>query len=378
MRPNPVALSAPPLTPSASMNLGARGTAFGHRGVESIIKGPTEVTSTSSPFFHSPFSPIMSSEHCGNNAGDNIEDASASAPPPPPSPNPTEVPAPPPNPGARWYVVFAGRRPGIYTDWHTAAAHVIGVPNSVYKKYRDYESALAAFQASQEASRANDVGEPEDNATPGNQRDHDDELAARLARMNVAPRSQPSVPRSPPSIPRPPPSIDSISVSFGNGGTHAGYSPAPSSHVHVDVGTTGREPPPYCARHGSPIPAVGTNSGRGHIASPTPTPFTRTVYPDASSSTSHGYDMSSGPSRHSPEGGSLHAPLRAITPLLNRSGASNGHPFFVVLNARRNGIFNAPWNVVSMLVVSQPRAIWRSFRTLEEASAWYWDQLADD
>ncbi|KAI0057517.1 hypothetical protein BV25DRAFT_1920106 [Artomyces pyxidatus] len=351
------------------MQLGAGGPVIGCRGAHDLFKtilGLMAVVDLLSSVPSSPFNMAPSDPH---DCSDRNSDAAESAPPPPPSPNPTEPAVPPPNPGGRWYVVFAGRRPGIYNDWHTAARYVIGVPNSVYKKYRDYEAALADFNASQEASQANVAG-ANDNTTHSGARDHldnhaiddrehDEDIAARMARMNMGGQRAPS--------------IDSISVSFNP----AHHAERPGSHVHVDLSTRSN-PPPYslCSRHRAPTHQAGINVGRGHAASPTPAPATNVSDGDAALSAGYGYDMSSGPSRHSPEGGSLYAPLRPLTPVQARAG--NGHPYFVVLNARQNGIFNAPWNVVSMLVVSRPRAIWRSFRTLEEASAWYWEQLAEE
>lgn len=46
---------------------------------------------------------------------------------------------------AKYYVVWAGREPGIYTSWASCAAQVQGVPGSEYKGFATPAEAAAAF-----------------------------------------------------------------------------------------------------------------------------------------------------------------------------------------------------------------------------------------
>ena len=45
------------------------------------------------------------------------------------------------------YVVFNGKKPGIYMSWHEASEHVLGVRNAIHKKYNNYDHALRDFNA---------------------------------------------------------------------------------------------------------------------------------------------------------------------------------------------------------------------------------------
>jgi hypothetical protein len=45
------------------------------------------------------------------------------------------------------YVVFYGKKPGIYSSWHEASEHVLGVRNAIHKKYNNYDHALRDFNA---------------------------------------------------------------------------------------------------------------------------------------------------------------------------------------------------------------------------------------
>jgi hypothetical protein len=49
------------------------------------------------------------------------------------------------------YVVFEDLNPGIYFTWHECSIQVLGVTNSRYKKYPNYEQALQAYNASLKA-----------------------------------------------------------------------------------------------------------------------------------------------------------------------------------------------------------------------------------
>ena len=45
-----------------------------------------------------------------------------------------------------WYVVFHGRRPGVYEDWGLCNAQVLGFTHSNYKKFKSAEQAINAYQ----------------------------------------------------------------------------------------------------------------------------------------------------------------------------------------------------------------------------------------
>ena len=45
----------------------------------------------------------------------------------------------------KYYVVFKGRRPGVYDDWPSCQMQVSGFSHSSYKSYNSKEEALMAF-----------------------------------------------------------------------------------------------------------------------------------------------------------------------------------------------------------------------------------------
>ena len=49
------------------------------------------------------------------------------------------------------YVVFKGKKSGIYMTWHECSEQVLVVKNSVYKKNNDYDHAVSDFTASCQA-----------------------------------------------------------------------------------------------------------------------------------------------------------------------------------------------------------------------------------
>lgn len=51
----------------------------------------------------------------------------------------------------KWYVVWAGRKPGVYTSWEETLAQVKGAAGAVYKAFDTREAAYEAFD--QEATR---------------------------------------------------------------------------------------------------------------------------------------------------------------------------------------------------------------------------------
>lgn len=46
-----------------------------------------------------------------------------------------------------WYVVFSGRRPGVYRDWPTCHDQVAGFRNCSYKSYPSEDEAVNAYRA---------------------------------------------------------------------------------------------------------------------------------------------------------------------------------------------------------------------------------------
>jgi hypothetical protein len=45
------------------------------------------------------------------------------------------------------YVVFNGKKPGIYMSWHECSEHVLGFKKAIHKKYSNYDHALREFNA---------------------------------------------------------------------------------------------------------------------------------------------------------------------------------------------------------------------------------------
>jgi ribonuclease HI len=45
-----------------------------------------------------------------------------------------------------FYVVWKGRKPGVYQTWDEAKAQVEGFPGALYRKFKTLEDALAAFR----------------------------------------------------------------------------------------------------------------------------------------------------------------------------------------------------------------------------------------
>jgi hypothetical protein len=43
------------------------------------------------------------------------------------------------------YVVFNGKKPGVYMSWHEASEHILGFKNALHKKYNNYNHALRDF-----------------------------------------------------------------------------------------------------------------------------------------------------------------------------------------------------------------------------------------
>lgn len=47
---------------------------------------------------------------------------------------------------AKYYVVWKGRKPGVYSNWASCAEQVMGFPNARYKGYTDRDEAYAAYR----------------------------------------------------------------------------------------------------------------------------------------------------------------------------------------------------------------------------------------
>ena len=52
-----------------------------------------------------------------------------------------------------WYVVYRGRTPSVYSNWHDAHAEVDKFKGAWYKKYRSEQEAYAAFYGRQDVLR---------------------------------------------------------------------------------------------------------------------------------------------------------------------------------------------------------------------------------
>ncbi|XP_019240594.1 PREDICTED: ribonuclease H-like [Nicotiana attenuata] len=58
------------------------------------------------------------------------------------------------NNASKVYVVFRGKRPGLYNSWHQCALMVIGVKGSIFKAFKTYDEAIAAFNEFRNGSQA--------------------------------------------------------------------------------------------------------------------------------------------------------------------------------------------------------------------------------
>ena len=68
-----------------------------------------------------------------------------------------------------WYVVFRGRKPGVYRDWHACNAQVSGFSNCSFLSYRSQDEALApyyGFYAQEGTSRSQYHGDMSKAAAP--------------------------------------------------------------------------------------------------------------------------------------------------------------------------------------------------------------------
>ncbi|KAI5823402.1 hypothetical protein K523DRAFT_334027 [Schizophyllum commune Tattone D] len=94
---------------------------------------------------------------------------------PPPAPpvvkqellTPPASPQPPTSKSRTSYVVFVGRRPGVYVSWEACQSQVTGASHNSHKSYTSFAAAQRAFSAAEDRGlvctadqRASDVGRP--------------------------------------------------------------------------------------------------------------------------------------------------------------------------------------------------------------------------
>ncbi|XP_019224137.1 PREDICTED: uncharacterized protein LOC109205836 [Nicotiana attenuata] len=65
------------------------------------------------------------------------------------------------NNASKVYVVFRGKRPGLYNSWHQCAPMVIGVKGSIFKAFKTYDEAIAAFNEFRNGSQADNISSSE-------------------------------------------------------------------------------------------------------------------------------------------------------------------------------------------------------------------------
>jgi viroplasmin and RNaseH domain-containing protein len=46
---------------------------------------------------------------------------------------------------AKWYVIFEGFKPGIYTSWHECNEYVLKVHNARYQSFKSYAEAVHQY-----------------------------------------------------------------------------------------------------------------------------------------------------------------------------------------------------------------------------------------
>ncbi|XP_009587261.1 uncharacterized protein [Nicotiana tomentosiformis] len=61
------------------------------------------------------------------------------------------------NKASKVYVVFRGKRPGLYNSWHQCAPMVTGVKGSIFKAFKSYDEAIAAFNEFRNGSQADNI-----------------------------------------------------------------------------------------------------------------------------------------------------------------------------------------------------------------------------
>jgi len=65
-----------------------------------------------------------------------------------------------------WYVVFRGRRPGVYDDWGLCQAQVSSFSHSSYKKFKTWDQTVHAYQVFLQSTSGMIHDEMTQNETP--------------------------------------------------------------------------------------------------------------------------------------------------------------------------------------------------------------------
>ncbi|XP_019261738.1 PREDICTED: uncharacterized protein LOC109239607 [Nicotiana attenuata] len=61
------------------------------------------------------------------------------------------------NNASKVYVVFRDKRPGLYNSWHQRAPMVIGVKGSIFKAFKIYDEAIKTFNEFRNGSQADNI-----------------------------------------------------------------------------------------------------------------------------------------------------------------------------------------------------------------------------
>ncbi|KAI0055826.1 hypothetical protein BV25DRAFT_1842721 [Artomyces pyxidatus] len=292
-------------------------------------------------------------------------------------------------PAQRWYVVFRGTQQGIYTDWATAAANVIGVTGAIHRRYGRLEDAQAALEAfnMQEMAAA-------------------DALTEGMQGLVLGPGAPPPLGAAPAPAP-----ADTTAAAANAPAAHAPAAHAPAAHAPAATGPAHTVATASDAHGGIPhtpsVATAGDNSddaqsindddigttwfnvqgGLPHAATHAGSTGSGTgagsVYGNVAPSVGTAGSVFGGGSAPAPSVASVStnvpsvfAPLVAIPPVIHGL-PSNGRRFYAVVRGRQTGIFDSPWHVIRTLVRDYPGAIYRPFRTLSEASHWFVEQTED-
>ncbi|XP_070031729.1 uncharacterized protein [Nicotiana tomentosiformis] len=61
------------------------------------------------------------------------------------------------NNASKVYVVFRGKRTGLYNSWHQCAPMVTGSKGSIFKAFKSYDEAIAAFNEFRKSCQADNI-----------------------------------------------------------------------------------------------------------------------------------------------------------------------------------------------------------------------------
>nr|XP_016502328.1 PREDICTED: uncharacterized protein LOC107820543 [Nicotiana tabacum] len=65
------------------------------------------------------------------------------------------------NNASKVYVVFRGKRPGLYNSLHQCAPMITGVKGSIFKAFKSYDEAMAAFNKFRNGSQVDNISASE-------------------------------------------------------------------------------------------------------------------------------------------------------------------------------------------------------------------------